>query len=149
MFVSDPVAFTLKANKQVSDPIVLPFPQYREIEPGVYPIAFFQQMSSGWEQLRGNSLVETDDYLVKRPDESFIGYLPFYVEMDLVEDAKSLYRGCADTLSLRATHYGTGMASNVFIPVLFNETDTFKLTASDHLLVEGLNDLRLPIRVSN
>ena len=149
VFVSDPVAFTLKANKQVSDPIVLPFPQYREIEPGVYPMAFFQQMSSGWEQLRGNSLVETDDYLVKRPNESFIGYLPFYVEMDLVEDAKSLYRGCADTLSLQAIHYGTGMASNVFIPVLFNETDTFKLTASDHLLVEGLNDLCLPIVVSS
>lgn len=149
LFVSDPVQFTLEADKQVSEWIKLPFPQYQEIEPGVYPLAFFQQMSGGWQEMMLNAYTEFYTYLVKGPEEAFIGYLPFYVEMDLVEDAKSLYWGCADTLSLQVTHYGTGMASNAFIPVLFNETDTFKLAASDHLLVEGVNDLRLPIVVSN
>ena len=149
LFVSDPVQFTLEADKQVSEWIKLPFPQYQAIEPGVYPLAFFQQMSSGWQEMMLNAYTEFYTYLVKGPEEAFIGYLPFYVEMDLVEDAKSLYWGCADTLSLQVTHYGTGMASNAFTPVLFNETDTFKLAASDHLLVEGVNDLRLPIVVSN
>lgn len=149
-FVSDPVQFTLEADKQVSEWIKLPFPQYQAIEPGVYPLAFFQQMSNGWQEVMQSAYVEFYTYLVKRPEEAFIGYLPYYVEMKLDESSKALYyQGCADTLSLQVTHYGTGMTSNAFIPVLFNETDTFQLAKSDHLLVEGLNDLRLPIRVSN
>lgn len=150
LFVSDPVQFTLEADKQVSEWIKLPFPQYQAIEPGVYPLAFFQQMSNGWQEVMQSAYVEFYTYLVKRPEEAFIGYLPYYVEMKLDESSKALYyQGCADTLSLQVTHYGTGMTSNAFIPVLFNETDTFQLAKSDHLLVEGLNDLRLPIRVSN
>ena len=149
-FVSDSVQFTLEADKQVSEWIKLPFPQYQAIEPGVYPLAFFQQMSNGWQEVMQSAYVEFYTYLVKRPEEAFIGYLPYYVEMKLDESSKALYyQGCADTLSLQVTHYGTGMTSNAFIPVLFNETDTFQLAKSDHLLVEGLNDLRLPIRVSN
>ena len=147
--VSDPVDFTLEANKQYSDPIALPFLEYEEIEPGVYPLAFFQRMSSGWEKVNADAYLEFDLYLVKRPEEAYIGYLPYYADMKLDETVKSFYQGCADTLSLKVTNYGTGMASLNFMPLLFNETDTFQLVASNHLLVDGLNDLQLPIVVSN
>lgn len=147
--VSDPVDFTLEADKQYSDPIALPFPEYEEIEQGIYPLQFFQRMSSGWKKVNADAYLEFDLYFVKRPEKTYIGYLPYYAEMKLDETVKSLYQGCADTLSLKVTNYGTGMASLNFMPMLFNETDTFQLTASNHLLVDGLNDLQLPIVVSN
>ena len=147
--VSDPVDFTLEADKQYSDPIALPFPEYEEIEQGIYPLLFLQRMSSGWEKVNADAYLEFDLYFVKRSEKTYIGYLPYYAEMKLDETVKSLYQGCADTLSLKVTNYGTGMASLNFMPMLFNETDTFQLTASNHLLVDGLNDLQLPIVVSN
>lgn len=149
MMVSDPVEYTIEADKQVSELIKLPFPLYQEIEPGIYPLAFFQEMSSGWQEVKFKLFIECYTYLVKRPEKTYIGYLPYYAEMKLDETVKSLYQGCADTLSLKVTNYGTGMASLNFMPMLFNETDTFQLTASNHLLVDGLNDLQLPIVVSN
>lgn len=147
MMMSDPVEFTIEAEKQVSELVKLPFPQYKEIEPGVYPLAFFQRMSSGWQEVMLRNYLEVYTYYVKRPEKTYIGYLPYYAEMKLDGTLKSLYQGCADTLSLQVMHYGTGMASLGIMPMLFNETDTFMLTASNHLLVGGLNDLRLPIRV--
>ena len=147
--VSDPVDFTLEADKQYSDPIALPFPEYEEIEPGVYPLGLFQRMSSGWEKVKADAYLEFDLYFVKRPENTYIGYLPYYTDMKLDETVKSLYQGCADTLSLKVTNYGTGMASLNFMPLLFNETDTFQLTTSNHLLVDGRNDLQLPIVVSD
>lgn len=148
VIISDPVEFALEPNKQISEPIVLPFPQYGELTEGVYPLAVFQAMASGWEQMRWNFHVETDSYLVKGEEESFVGVLPYYVMMRLGEESKSLYHGCADTLLLSVMNYGTGMTSMDCTPLLFNETDTFLLTTSTQLLVNGDNSLRLPIRVS-